>query len=237
MSTSAAPPPGPRVDAAAVAERVAAVRRRITAAAERAGRDPAGVTLVAVAKLHPVAAIRAALDAGVADVGENYAQELLTKQAALSGAAPRWHFIGRLQSNKVRKLAPHVHLWQSVDRLALGAEIARRAPGAAVLLQVNLSRETTKGGCPPGDVPALVEGLRGLGLDIRGLMTVGPLAEPEHARPAFRQLRLLADEHGLAERSMGMTADLEVAVEEGTTMVRVGSALFGPRPGVREMRH
>jgi PLP dependent protein len=216
-----------------VAARADAVRERIG----RAGGDPDQVRLVAVTKAFGVEAVQSALDAGLADVGENYAQELLTKQAALPEPGPRWHFIGRLQSNKVRKLAPHVHLWQSVDRLALGAEIARRAPGAAVLLQVNLTGETTKGGCPPGDVAALVEGLRDLGLDVRGLMTVGPLAEPERARPAFRELRRLADELGLAERSMGMSADLEVAVEEGTTMVRVGSALFGPRPGAREMRH
>jgi pyridoxal phosphate enzyme (YggS family) len=226
--------------AAEVADRAEAVRERI----RRAGGDPDQVRLLAVTKGFDAAAVRAALAAGLLDVGENYAQELLAKAEALATAgaaearpAPRWHFVGRLQSNKIRKLAPYVDLWQSVDRLTLGTEIARRAPGAAVLAQVNLTDETTKGGCPPAELPGLLDGLRALELDVRGLMTVGPLDAPETARPAFRELRRLSDEHGLAERSMGMSEDLEVAVEEGTTMVRVGTALFGPRPGAREMRH
>jgi pyridoxal phosphate enzyme (YggS family) len=214
-----------------VVARAGAVRDRI----HRAGGDPDRIRLVAVTKGFGADAVEAALAAGLADVGENYAQELLAKADAVSG--PRWHFIGRLQSNKVRKLAPHVELWQSVDRLALGAEIARRAPGAAVLVQVNLSGEVRKGGCPPAELPELLDGLRGLDLEVQGLMTVGPLDVPEAARPAFRELRRLADEHGLPVRSMGMTSDLEVAVEEGTTMVRVGSALFGPRPGPARLPH
>jgi pyridoxal phosphate enzyme (YggS family) len=232
----------------------AEVRARVDAVWERigaAGGDPERVRLVAVTKGFDAGVVRSALDAGLVDLGENYAQELVTKQAALdedadggqddAGAGeervPRWHFIGRLQSNKVRKIAPHVHLWQSVDRLSLASEIARRAPGAAVLAQVNLTGETTKGGCTPDGLPELLEGLAALGLEVRGLMTVGPLDAPEQARPAFRELRRLADAHGLPERSMGMSDDLEVAVEEGSTMVRVGSALFGPRPGPAGMGH
>lgn len=233
-----------------VAPTAADVRSRVDAVWERirtAGGDPERVRLVAVTKGFDAQVVRTALDAGLVDLGENYAQELITKQTALedehgehggaAGRTLRWHFIGRLQGNKVRKVAPHVHLWQSVDRLSLGAEIARRAPGASVLAQVNLTGETTKGGCPPEQLPELLVGLTELGLDVQGLMTVGPLDVPERARPAFRELRRLADAHALPERSMGMSGDLEIAVEEGSTMVRVGSALFGPRPGPTRMGH
>lgn len=191
--------------------------------------------LVAVTKAFAADAVVAAMGAGIDDVGENYAQELLGKLPDLidRGVDPtpiRWHFLGRLQRNKVRALAPHVHLWQSVDRADLGAEIARRAPGAAVLVQVNLSGEAQKGGCAWADLAALVADLRARDLDVRGLMGVGPAGDPEEARPGFRRLVATADELGLPERSIGMTADLEVAVEEGSTMVRVGRDLFGERP-------
>jgi len=149
---------------------------------------------------------------------------------AMAADQPRWHFIGRLQRNKVRKLAPSVHLWQSVDRIALGHEIAHHAPGAAVLVQVNVSAEPQKGGCDPNEVAELVRELRDLDLDVRGLMAVGPTGAPEAARPGYRQVRRLADDLGLDVRSMGMTGDLDVAVEEGSNLVRVGTALFGPRP-------
>src|SRR5262249_44733141 len=140
-------------------------------------------------------------------------------------------FIGQLQRNKVRTIAPFVHLWQSVDRLSLGEEIARRAPGAAVLIQVNAEGDPTKGGCSLALAPGVVDGCRDLGLEVRGVMAVGPTkGGPDAAKPAFEAVRDLADRLGLAERSMGMTADLEVAVRAGSTMVRVGSALFGPRP-------
>ncbi|MGH9213649.1 MAG: YggS family pyridoxal phosphate-dependent enzyme [Acidimicrobiales bacterium] len=219
-----------------MAERVAAVRERIA----RAGGDPAQVQLVAVTKGFGVDVVRAALAAEVVDLGENYAQDLLAKVADLDPATdptPRWHFVGRLQRNKVRKVAPSVGLWQSVDRLSLGTEIARWAPGAPVLVQVDLTGEPTKGGCPPSDVPQLLDGLAALGLDVRGLMGIGPLADPEAARPGFRELSQLANKYGLFERSMGMSADLEVAVQEGATMIRVGSGLFGPRPGSIGVRH
>jgi PLP dependent protein len=208
--------------------RVAAVRQRIA----RAGGDPAAVRLVAVTKAFGAGVVREALEAGLQDIGESYVQELVAKAADLQGSEvqPRWHLVGRLQRNKVRKAAPHVSLWHSVDRLALGAEIARWAPGAAVLVQVNASGEATKAGCQPSMAPALVDGLVDLGLDVRGLMTIAPAGPAETARPAFRALRELAQQLGLRELSMGMSDDLEVAVQEGATMVRVGRDLFGPRP-------
>jgi pyridoxal phosphate enzyme (YggS family) len=211
-----------------VADGLAAVRRRI----ERAGGDPDRVRLVAMTKGFGADAVRAAVAAGLEDIGESYAQELLAK-APESPPGVRWHFAGRLQTNKVKALAPHVHLWHSVDRAGLGAEIARRAPGAHVLVQVNVSGEPQKGGCEPGATAALVDELRGRGLVVGGLMAIGPIGEPEAARPGFRRLAGLADELGLAERSMGMSGDLEVAVEEGATIVRVGTGLFGARPGGR----
>jgi PLP dependent protein len=224
---------------AELAAGLARVRSRIADACAAVGRDRGEVTMIAVTKTYPAGDVLALVELGVTDVGENRDQEAAPKAAevAATGAAVRWHFVGRLQRNKVRRIAPSVALWQSVDRLSLGAEIARRAPGAAVLVQVNLSGEATKGGCQPAELPELLDGLRAGGLDVQGLMTVGPLDVAERARPAFRELRRLADEHGLPERSMGMSDDLEVAVEEGTTMVRVGSALFGPRPGATRVEH
>ena len=209
-----------------VVERLAAVRQRI----ERAGGDAVNVAILAVTKGFGAEAVRMAMAAGLDEVGENYAQELVAKVEAIAADQPRWHFIGRLQRNKVRKLAPSVHLWQSVDRIALGHEIAHHAPGAAVLVQVNVSAEPQKGGCDPNEVAELVRELRDLDLDVRGLMAVGPTGAPEAARPGYRQVRRLADDLGLDVRSMGMTGDLDVAVEEGSNLVRVGTALFGPRP-------
>jgi pyridoxal phosphate enzyme (YggS family) len=196
------------------------------------------VRLVAVTKGFGVDAIDAALAAGVVDIGENYLQELEDKITALDArdVHPRWHVIGRVQRNKVRRVASSIALWQSVDRVELGAEIATRAPGAAVLVQVNVTGEPQKGGCRPESTPALVEHLRALRLDVRGLMTIGPYGDPEDARPGFRLLARLADELGLAERSMGMSDDLDIAVEEGATMVRVGRGLFGARPIAQRAR-
>jgi pyridoxal phosphate enzyme (YggS family) len=207
-----------------IAGPLAAVRARI----EAAGGDPDSIVVIAVTKGFDRSAVDAAVAAGLLDVGENYAQELVAK-AAGAPEEIRWHFIGRLQRNKVRALAPHVALWQSVDRAELGAEIAKRAPGADVLAQVNVSGEPTKGGCPPEEVPALVRDLQADGLRVGGLMTVGATGPAEAARPGFATLRELADRLSLPIRSMGMTGDLEVAVQEGATMVRVGTALFGPR--------
>ena len=220
----------------AIADRLAAVRARI----EAAGRAPEDVTVVAVTKGFGPDAVEAAATAGIVDVGENYAQELATKAVALSPSGRhddrRWHFLGHVQRNKVKVIAPVVHLWQGVDRVAAGEEIARRAPGARVLVQVRISGENDRNGCEPHEVPALVERLDALGLDVRGLMAVGPAGPPELARPGFAQVHALADRLGLFERSMGMTDDLEVAVEEGSTMVRVGRGLFGARPLARPAR-
>lgn len=206
----------------AVAERLARIRERIA----DAGGDPDRVTIVG-AKPPTVEDCRAAIAAGVVDLGENRAQELLAKAPDVVGA--RWHFIGRLQTNKVRALAAHVTLWQSVDRTDVVDAVAARAPGAEVLIQVNVSEEAQKGGCRPDETATLVTAALAAGLRVRGLMAIGPLAAPEAARPGFRMLRGLADELGLDVRSMGMSADLEIAVAEGSTMIRVGTDLFGPR--------
>ena len=215
---------------AEVADRLAQVRARI----RDAGGSPDEVRVVAVTKGFGPDAVEAAVGAGLHDVGESYAQELEDKAARLDGTATgdqcRWHYLGRVQRNKVRRLAPSVHLWHAVDRAEAGHEIARRsAPPARVLVQVNVSDEPGKHGCTFDDAPSLVHTLGTFGLDVRGLMAVGPTGPPESARDGFRRLAKLADELGLPERSMGMTDDLEVAVQEGTTMVRVGRALFGSR--------
>ena len=186
--------------------------------------------MLAVTKGFGVDAVAAAAAAGIASIGENYAQELLTKLDAARSAGLDVHFIGRLQSNKVRQLAGAVAVWESIDRPALVAELARRAPGTTVLVQVAATGEPGKGGCPAGEVPALVEQARAAGLHVDGLMTVGPtVGGPEAARRAFRLVRAMVDDLRLSTCSMGMTDDLEVAVEEGSTEVRLGTALFGRR--------
>ena len=207
----------------AVDERLRDVRARV----ERAGGDPDAITIVG-AKPPSADACREAIAAGIVDLGENRAQELLAKAEEVDGA--RWHFIGRLQTNKIRGLAPHVALWESIDRPEVVDELARRSPGAEVLVQVNISAEPQKGGCAPEAAAALVDEAAGAGLAVRGLMGIGPDGDPEGARPGFALLARLADELGLEVRSMGMSNDLEVAVQEGSTMIRVGTDLFGPRP-------
>ena len=208
-----------------VADRLAAVRERVADAAGRAGRPASAVRLVVVTKGVPSPVVQAVLDAGATELGESRAQELLAKAPALRGS-PTWHFIGRLQRNKVAALAPRVDLWQSVDRLELGRAIAGRAPGAAVLAEVNVADDPAKAGVAPDEAPALVDGLRSAGLAVDGLMTVP--AAGRDPRPAFAALAALAGRLGLAEVSMGMSDDFEVAVEEGATIVRVGRAIFGP---------
>lgn len=216
--------------ALSVTARVTEVQTRLRAAARRAGRPEEAVRLVAVSKGVDPGPILEAMDAGVRELGESRAAELLSKVEPLAHRAPVWHFVGRLQRNKVPALAPVVSLWQSVDRLEAGSAIARRAPGASVLVEVNLSGEAQKGGCRPEEAPSLVGSLQALDLTVCGLMTVPALGSDP--RPAFRGLRELAERLGLAEVSMGMSDDFEVAVEEGATMVRVGRALFGPRSGL-----
>jgi hypothetical protein len=223
-----------------VVQRLADVRRRIASA----GADPSDLTIVAVAKGFGPEAVEAAVAAGLHDIGENYAQELRAKADALAPTvAPavrpgdvRWHFLGPIQRNKVKLIAAVVGLWEAVDRLPAGVAIARHAPGAKALVQVNTSGEPNKAGCRPDETSELVDRLRSAGLDVRGLMTIGPSGPPELARPGFAALRELADRLSLPERSMGMTGDLEVAVSEGATIVRVGTALFGPRPPTADLR-
>ncbi len=214
----------PGFDAASVAESLGRVRDRISAAG--GGTD---VAVLPVTKGFGPEAIEAALAAGCTAIGENYAQELLAKRDAAAKAEV--HFIGRLQTNKVRQIAGLVDVYETVDRERLVHEIARRQPGARVLIQVDTTGEPGKGGCPLPDVDALVAVARAAGLDLRGLMTVGPTnAGPEAARAGFRAVRAAVDRIGLAVCSMGMTDDVEVAVQEGSTQIRVGTALFGPRP-------
>jgi pyridoxal phosphate enzyme (YggS family) len=189
------------------------------------------VEVVAVTKTFGADAIEAALAAGCRAIGENYAQELLAKRAA--AAAAEVHFIGQLQTNKVRQIAGVVDVYETVDRAKLANEIAKRDPGARVLIQVDTTGELGKGGVPISDLDPLVDHVRSLDLDLIGLMTVGPTeGGPAAAAPGFRQVRAAVDRLGLTVCSMGMTADLDVAVAEGSTQVRVGTALFGPRSDV-----
>lgn len=224
-------------DAELVRRRLDALRGRI----RRAGGDDAAIEVVAVTKGFPPSVVDVALRAGLSLLGENYAQELLEKvdrSAACDrdpmdvgrGTDPvRWQFIGALQRNKVRLLAPYVDRWQSVDRPTLVDELARRAPGARLLVQVNTTGEPGKAGCTPPDVASLVERAVAGGLVVEGLMTIGPTDPDVSPAPSFRLLRDLVDRHELRWCSMGMSGDLEVAVREGTNMIRIGRALFGPR--------
>jgi pyridoxal phosphate enzyme (YggS family) len=227
MTTVAEP-----VGARSIARSVERVRNRI----EAAGGDPDRVRLLGVSKGHPASAIDAVAAAGVLHVGESYAQELLAKAPEVTTPVV-WHWIGRLQRNKVRQLAPYVSLWESIDRVDIAEEVARRSPGASVLVQVNVTGAATQGGCEPTAVPALVAWCGELGLDVRGLMAIGGQGGPEVVRSGFRTVRRLADELALPERSMGMSGDLEIAVAEGSTEVRVGTAIFGPRGGSSAMRN
>ena len=189
------------------------------------------VAVVGVTKGFGADAVTAAVAAGCDAIGENYAQELLDKRVAIGRLGPEVHFIGQLQRNKVRQLADIVDVWCSLDRVSVIDEVAKRAPGGRVLIQVDTSGDQGKGGCDVGEAAALVDRATERGLIVRGLMTVGPTGgDSEAARPGFRRVRSLVDELGLDECSMGMSGDLAVAVEEGSTEVRVGTALFGPRP-------
>jgi PLP dependent protein len=215
-----------------VAANLEIVRRRI----ESAGGDPDDITIIAATKELPTSSVHDAAAAGVFDIGENYAQQLIAKAHEGVPAGVRWHFLGAIQRNKVKALAPLVTMWHGVDRVAAVDVIAARAPGAAVLIEVNTSGEPGKAGCAPAYVAALVDHARDAGLEVRGLMTVGPLGAVEAARDSFRQLARLRDDLSLVELSMGMSRDLEIAVQEGATMVRIGTALFGPRPVKSQVR-
>jgi PLP dependent protein len=165
---------------------------------------------------------------GLTSVGESYAQELADKGSALG--ALRCHFIGRLQSNKVRAITAWVHSIDVIDRVSLADEVGRRMPGLDVMVQVNVSDEPQKGGCDPADTAALVDHCRGIGLNVTGLMTIGRAGDDVQTASGCALLRRQVDTLGLVHCSMGMSDDLEIAVREGATMVRVGTALFGSRP-------
>lgn len=241
-------------DAAALARNVAAVRDAIERAARRAGRDPGRIRLLAATKTVPVERLRRALAAGLTVFGENRLQEAVQKIEALGRETIEWHFIGRVQRRKVRDIVGTFRLIHSVESVELGEEIERRAAAAgirqAVLLEVNVGGEATKGGFSPEQLErVLPEFSRMSHVVVQGLMTIPPPQDdPEATRPAFRLLRELAqrlapafssrskpEELSLGELSMGMSHDFEVAVEEGATIVRVGTGLFGPR-AVEEFR-
>jgi len=227
----------------AIPKRLAEVRDRIADAAGRAGRRPEDVRLIAVSKTHPIEAVRAAADAGQIDFGENKVQEALQKIAQSTDNSLRWHLIGHLQSNKARKAAGAVGAIHAIDSVDLLKRVDQAAADAGrivdVLIQVDLALEATKYGAPVGDVPAIVTAAEACtAAKLTGLMLLPPLAEnPEDARPWFARLRALRDElqesgvppQRLRELSMGMSHDFEVAIQEGATVVRVGTAIFGRR--------
>ncbi len=219
------------------------IRERIARCCERIGRDPVEVTLVAVAKTFPAETVREVVQAGVGDIGENYVQELQHKRDVLGDKGIRWHFVGHLQGNKARMVAPFAHLIHAVDSVALARELDRRVREAGrvqdVLIEVNTTGEGSKFGVRPDGAASLVRSMQPLpNLRIAGLMTIGPfLPDPEGSRPMFRLLRELRDSIAAVPQdnvtmrhlSMGMTGDFEVAIEEGATIIRIGTAIFGHR--------
>ncbi len=215
-----------------IAERIAAVRERIARAAWRAGRDPDAVTLIAVSKIKPAADVLAAYEAGQRDFGENYVQEFRAKASdlpALPGA--RFHMIGKLQSNKAKPAAELFHCIHTVDSLKVARRLNATGKRLSVYLEIKLSAEESKSGVDAAEIAPLKEFIDAApNLRLEGLMTMPPWSDnPESSRPFFRRLRELAALHGLPGLSMGMSNDLEVAVEEGATCVRVGTAIFGKR--------
>ena len=211
------------IDANEVADRVAHVRSAISDA------GGTGVSLIAVTKSFGIDALRAASAAGCDGVGENYAQELLEK-VTIGLPSIDVHFIGALQSNKVRLLVGHIALWQSVDRESVVDELGRRAPGSSILIQVDTTQEPSKGGVTPAQLDPLRARAESLGLIVKGLMTIGPTdGTQQECEKSFGMLRHLVNEQGLSVCSMGMSADYRIAVACGSTMVRVGSGLFGDR--------
>ena len=229
--------------ASSLAARVADVRARIAAACGRAARDPATVTLIAVTKTQPANVVLAALQAGLTDFGENRVQEALPKVAAVratvaaaGGTAPTFHLVGHLQTNKARALGGAFAILHAADSERVLHAVDAASAGAGrpqrVMIEVNVSAEPTKFGIAPAVLTQLLAAARGLPhIRVEGLMTVAPRADdPEALRPIFRSLRRLAQDHGLAALSMGMTDDFEVAIEEGATHVRIGRAIFLERP-------
>jgi pyridoxal phosphate enzyme (YggS family) len=218
-----------------MAENLRRVRERVADACRRAGRSPDEITIVGVTKTFPPEAVAEAYRAGLTDIGENRVQEAAGKipLVAAMGVSPRWHLVGHLQTNKVKTALDLFVIIHSVDSLHLAEAISRRAAATVpVLLEVNVAGEGTKFGFAPQEVAEACRSIRALpNLDVRGLMTVAPFtADPEEVRPVFRRLRELRDGLGLPELSMGMTDDFDVAIEEGATILRIGRAIFGPRP-------
>jgi pyridoxal phosphate enzyme (YggS family) len=224
-----------------IAERLAAIRERVAEAARKADRSPADITLVAVSKTHPAETVREAFEAGQRVFGENRVQEIVAK-APLLPSHLRWHLIGHLQKNKIRKVLPLVELIHGVDSLELARDIDRVAAELGlfprILLEVNVSGEESKFGFNPDILRTQLRDLLALPrVQVEGLMTIAPWAEdPEEVRPVFSRLRILRDEYAtrsgspLSTLSMGMSGDFEVAISEGATLVRVGTSIFGTRP-------
>ena len=221
-------------------ERIAALRTRMAAAAVTAGRNVDSVTLLAISKGQPAELIRAAAAAGVGDIGESYLDEALDKMGTLSDLPLTWHFVGRLQANKTRHVAERFAWVHGVDRLKIAERLAAQrpyhAPPLNVCIQVSLADEPTKGGVPAPEVPALAAAMAALPrLTLRGLMCIPPQeSDPGRQRAWFARLRVLRDSLNagglkLDTLSMGMSGDFEAAIQEGATLVRIGTALFGPR--------
>ena len=213
-------------------EKLEQVETRIANAASRCGRHRSEITLLAVTKKFPASVIRDAYDLGLREFGENYVQEFEAKRAELGGCpGARFHLIGHLQSNKGKKAAEIFDVIQTVDSAKLAHRLDENQRPLDVMIEVKLSQEAAKAGAEPGELPALIEAIRTCPqLRLLGLMTMPPWSEDaEQSRPYFARLRALADQHQLSGLSMGMSHDLEVAIEEGATIVRIGTALFGPR--------
>jgi PLP dependent protein len=210
-----------------------AVLQRIAGACARSARQPAAVTLVAVSKTFPADAVTAAIAAGATEIGENRVQEARDKRPLVQGSA-RWHLIGHLQSNKAKDAVRVFDVIQTIDSVSLGERVGKAAVAAGrridVMLEVNIGREAQKTGADPAEVEALARGIRAIdGLNLTGLMTIPPVSDEAATRAYFRQLRSMRDGLGLQHLSMGMTDDFEMAIEEGSTIVRVGRAIFGSR--------
>jgi pyridoxal phosphate enzyme (YggS family) len=215
-----------------VRENCRRVLEKIQAAAARSGRVPGAIRLIAVTKTVPADRIREAVEAGVAHIGENRLQEALPKRAELRDLPLTWHFIGHLQTNKAKRAVENFDWVQCVDRPELAEKLNQAATKPLpVLIEVNVGGESSKSGIDPSRLPAFIENFREYErLHLRGLMAIPPFSEnPENVRPYFKKLRELSDRFGLSELSMGMSHDFEVAIEEGATMVRIGTSLFGER--------
>jgi PLP dependent protein len=223
-----------------LAQRIAAVKERIARATAAAGRTTDSVKLIAVSKRHPASAVREAHRLGLCAFGENYAQELVAKANEVGPFdGIEWHMIGHLQTNKVRHVAPVVAMVHTIDAPHLAIELGKRVANAGrsigVLIEVNVAKDAKKTGCAPSGIPAIIDAIHGASaLELRGFMTMPPYSDdPAKSRPFFAELRNLRDHHGgpraLPELSMGMSHDLEAAIAEGATIVRVGTAIFGDR--------